>query len=139
MNKQNKRSKEKREHPRFTAQFQAHCFHVLSDGTAEKVVVKVAGVWDQKQGKPQSKGMVRDISIGGLYLESVRAFREGTILVIELKVPSRKAKVVVIGLVRRVMPLKGQLPYLHGLGVQFIYMQKADWEALLETRSEGKK
>ena len=122
--------RERRANPRYLAQMKAHCYHVLSDGTAERAAVKVTGVWGPDGEKPQSKGMVRDISFGGVYLASIRPFREGTILVIELHVPRKKDKVVVIGLVRWVRPLKRDLPYKFGLGIQFIYMQKKDWEQL---------
>ena len=125
---------ERRAYPRFLTQVKAQCFHVLSDGTAEKTAAKVSGMWSKEgkllTGNPHSKGVVRDISFSGLYLEALRPFREGTILVIELQLPRRKTKVVVIGLVRWV---KG-----NGLGVQFIYMQKADWETLQKLLKEAK-
>ncbi len=129
-NKKSTRRRERRSHPRYSALLKAHCFHVLSDGTAERTAVKVTGLWGGKGAKPQSRGVVRDISFGGLYLESVRQFREGTILVIELQVPGKAAKVVVIGLVRWVKAVKGDPPFGYGLGIQFIYMQKVDWEML---------
>ena len=130
--------REKRAHTRFVTEIKAQCYHVLSDGTAEKAAVKVTELWGGKGEKPQSKGMVRDISFGGLYMESIRPFREGTILVIELKTPRKVEKVVVIGLVRWMRALKSDPPYRHGLGIQFIYMQKADWALLQEMFQEAK-
>lgn len=125
------KSRDRRLHPRFTAGINAECFHVLSDGTSEKAAVKVTGVWGGVDGKKQPlRGIVRDVSFGGLYLESVRLFRGGTILVIELQVPGKKAKVVVIGLVRWTKVVKDDPPFRHGFGIQFIYMQRADWEQL---------
>ena len=118
---------ERRQHPRFLAGIKANCFHVLSDGTSEKATVKVTGVWSRGSGKPQTRGIVRDVSFGGLYLESVRDFREGTILVIELQLPRKKARIVVIGLVRWTKSVRNDPPFRHGFGIQFIYMQKADW------------
>ncbi len=130
-----KRKAERRCFPRFFTDVRAQCFHVLSDGTAEKATVHWTGVWGKEGESPQSKGVVKDLSFGGLYLESKQPFREGTILVIELQLPRRKAKIVVIGLVRWVKEIKKEEKEMeslltHGLGVQFIYMQKADWEIL---------
>ena len=132
------KTSERRLHPRFITGIKAECFHVLSDGTSEKAAVKVAGVWGGGQDMPQTRGMVRDVSFGGLYLESVRNFREGTILVIELQMPGKRAKVVVIGLVRWTKYLKSDPPYCHGFGIQFIYMQKADWAQLQKLLKEMK-
>ncbi len=131
-----KRKAERRCFPRFFADVRAQCFHVLSDGTAEKATVQWTGVWGKEGKMPESKGMVKDLSFGGLYLESKHPFREGTILVIELQIPRRKSKIVVIGLVRWVKQIKNESLIVHGLGVQFIYMQKTDWETLQKMLSE---
>ncbi|HRZ86986.1 MAG TPA: PilZ domain-containing protein [bacterium] len=118
---------DRRQYPRFIADLNAYCYQIDKNGASEHHLARVKGCVGEKEGEVIAAYRITDISKGGLFLMTIRKFPVDTILVIELLLPGKQGSVSTVGIVRWFRDVQGEAPYVHGMGVNFLYMKQEDW------------